>query len=224
MKAKAAAATSDRMTEWLKEARRLRAEADHAEFHFLTFLYEGEKDESLWGRTGWTYDQFLEREHLLISGRRYSEYRRARKNLGDRFDAYAEAVGLEGVLAAGGLADPRAQQEVIEEVQASERSNGTTASEQTAKTIGREVQQRFIGAEMATGGEHVPSGRRSYAVLYEENKRLRHELEERDGQSVALKAENRKVTAENAKLRTEVERLKARLSGKASTSPKKKAA
>lgn len=167
--------------EFLTEARRLRQIADDAECEFLEFLYQGEGQPSIWADTGYTFDEFITRNHLC-DPLRYQRYKRTREALGPQ---EIRGVGAHAIIAAGSFRDPRAQREIIVEARTWERTNGTSISKRSAQHLARDVRTRQAAAR---------SRHKTYAQLEAENHRLRAQVEE-------LKKRNAELRGELAALR-----------------------
>jgi hypothetical protein len=163
------------LEQFVAEAKRLRAEADHAEERFLEFLYQGEHTPNLWQGSGQTFEEFIERENICVAIR-YIKYKRVRKNVG------VPGVGTWAIMAASKLTAADDQREVIAEARLWERTNQTTISERTAKEIASSVRTRNAARAV---------GHKRYQTIAEENVELRAKLAEAEETIKVLRAELR---------------------------------
>lgn len=184
------------LEDFLAEARRLRTAASSAERAFLDFLMEGEAQPAIWQGTGMSFVEFIVHQNLCRA-ERYLRYKRMRAQHG-----VIDDVGIEAIMAAGGLADIGSQRAVLQEARVWERTNGTTISEESARLLARDTKQREAGPR---GTRH-----RGYMELLADNERL--------------VAENLRVNEENKALRLELRQLKSKkLSTKTKAKPTKRA-
>ena len=174
------------LDEFVTEARRLRADADHAEDALMRFLLGAEADPRIIEGCGVSFVELLKREHI-VDPTRFARWKRVALGLGDA----ASGVGVEALVAAGALADERAQRNVLARARLFEASNGTTISAQSAQRLVAEEKVREIGARHPGG----------YRDLAAENARLREKLAAAEQTIVALRAELRALKGTRTKAR-----------------------
>lgn len=179
---------STSLDEFVSEAKRLRALADTALGEFLSYLYEAERTPVLWRDSGYTFVQFLKQANI-IEPSRYMAYKSVHENLGARA---TQGVGVHAVVAAGRLNDADQQRELLTQARAWEKTNGTSISAQTAKSLVDAQKSRAIGFR---------TGNKRYETLVRDLDLAQAEVDR-------LHAENDALRAENETLRAEVETLR----------------
>jgi len=139
------------METFIAHARELRAAVDSAEREFLLFLVGGEQQPEMWQSSGSvTYDGFLKATGLCCPAR----YRNFVASLESAPELTRE-VGAAAAVQAGKLqASDRV--ELLEEAKSWEETNGTTISEQSARSLAARIRDR--GAVRRSG--HI-----SYSTL-----------------------------------------------------------
>lgn len=173
------------LDEFVTGARALRAEADRAEDRLMRFLLDAEQDPQVTEGTGLVFLELIKRENI-VEPTRYVRWKRVTLGLGSA----ADGVGVEALVAAGGLADEAAQRNVIARAKLFEESNGTTISAQSAERLARDEKMRDAGVR-APGG---------YSQLLAECQRLRERVAGLEQENVALRAEVKRLTSEARKV------------------------
>lgn len=187
---------STTIAEFVTEAKRLRAQADTMIGEFMSYLSEAERTPALWRDTGYTFVQYLKHANI-IEPTRYLAFKNVYDNLGARA---TQGVGIHAVFAAGRLNDTEQQRELLVQARAWEKTNGTSISAQTAKSLCDAQKQRTIG--FRTGNKRYETLVRDLDVAHADVERLRAENE-------MLRAENEQLRAENAALQGPVEKKSA---------------
>ena len=172
--------------EFLAEARKLRQDADAADGKLMLFLYEGEKSPQIWSDTGMTFVEFIEGAHIC-KATRYLAWKRTRETLGEKGIA---GVGVEAVIAAGGLKSSAEQTEVIQRAKQFEKINETSISEQTAARYAGDAKIRALPSSHRT---------KSYSELLRENEVLKEKLRAAEQTIALLRSERKKKSRSNLK-------------------------
>lgn len=180
--------------EFILEAKQLRAAADEAEQKFMEFLFEGEKNESIWQGFGMTYLEFLERNGVCRASR-YARWKKGRvkaeKALGE---AQAKSFDFEGIMAFGGRIKVEEVPEAATRMLKWKESNQASLTQFAASKITKDTRNSFAVHRAGTP---------SMATLEEKVSRLSEEVDTLKTRIEALKDTNRTLRAENKKLKSE---------------------
>lgn len=177
---------------FIERTKQLKANIDVAERALLDFLHENSN--IIEGTDFLTFSHFL-RHYDIIDVARYDKYVRAKEMLEPE---EIESIGINGVVAVGGLKKVEEQRELIAEIKVNEKTNERPISNHSAQRLakgqaGRQLAKKTRATGFNTVATQLVASKSEVVQLQETNAALRAEIKQ-------LKDENKRLKNENAKL------------------------